>query len=58
MKMKDIAKRKDITENNMEVLFNLHLRPTLREYLRAVFPESELDSKLDNAFTNFKKSIK
>ncbi|WEE12230.1 AAA family ATPase [Acinetobacter pittii] len=41
MKISDIAKRKDITNNNIEILFNLYLRPTLKEYLRAVFVESE-----------------
>ncbi|RAR50872.1 McrB family protein [Flavobacterium lacus] len=57
MKMKDIAKRKEITQNNMEVLFNLYLRPTLKEYLRAVFAESELDNKLNDALANFKAAI-
>ena len=37
MKMSDIAKRKEITQYNLEVLFNLYLRPTLKEYMRAVF---------------------
>ncbi len=58
MKMKDIAKRKEITSNNIEVLFNLYLRPTLKEYLRAVFAESELDNKLVDALANFKDAIK
>ena len=58
MKMSDIAKRKEITRTNMEVLFNLHLRPTLKEYLRAVFAESELDGKLDEALNHFKETLK
>ncbi|UOG90975.1 MAG: AAA family ATPase [Candidatus Thiothrix sulfatifontis] len=58
MKMKNIAKRKEITPNNMEVLFNLHLRPTLKEYLRSVFAESELDNKLIDSLSIFKNSIK
>jgi 5-methylcytosine-specific restriction enzyme B len=58
MKMKSIAKRKEITKNNMEVLFNLYLRPTLKEYLRAVFAESELDNKLYDALTLFKSTLK
>jgi len=41
----------------MEVLFNLYLRPTLKEYLRAVFAESELDNKLNDALINFKAAI-
>ena len=49
---------KEITANNIEILFNLYLRPTLKEYLRAVFAESELDSKLDEALNKFKETIK
>ncbi|MNL87003.1 hypothetical protein D3C87_2159600 [compost metagenome] len=58
MKISDIAKRKEITPNNVEVLFNLYLRPTLKEYLRAVFAESELDSKLVEALNRFKETLK
>jgi 5-methylcytosine-specific restriction protein B len=58
MKMSDIAKRKEITQHNLEVLFNLYLRPTLKEYLRAVFAESELDNKLNEALTIFKEKMK
>lgn len=58
MKMSDIAKRKEITQHNLEILFNLYLRPTLKEYLRAVFAESELDGKLDEALNRFKETLK
>lgn len=58
MKISDIAKRKEITQHNLEVLFNLYLRPTLKEYLRAVFAESELDSKLSDALAIFKEKMK
>ena len=58
MKISDISKRKEITPNNVEVLFNLYLRPTLKEYLRAVFAESELDNKLDEALSRFKETLK
>ena len=58
MKMSDIAKRKEITKHNLETLFNLYLRPTLKEYLRAVFAESELDGKLDEALNRFKETLK
>lgn len=58
MKISDIAKRKEITPNNIEVLFNLFLRPTLKEYLRAVYAESELESKLDEALSKFKETMK
>lgn len=58
MKVADIAKRKEISPNNGDVLFNLYLRPTLKEYLRAVFAESELDNKLDKALSRFKEPLK
>jgi 5-methylcytosine-specific restriction enzyme B len=58
MKMSDIAKRKVITEDNLKVLFNLYLQPTLKEYLRAVFSESELDDKINEALNHFKETIK
>lgn len=58
MKISDIAKRKEITQNNVEVLFNLYLRPTLKEYLRAVFAESELDNKLDETLSSLKSKLK
>lgn len=57
MKMSDIAKRKEITQHNLEVLFNLYLRPTLKEYLRAVFAESDLDDKLIEALNRFKETM-
>lgn len=58
MKMSDIAKRKEITSQNLETLFNLYLRPTLKEYLRAVFVESELDNRLSDALITFKNKFK
>ena len=58
MKMSDIAKRKEITASNLKTLFDLYLRPTLKEYSRAVFPESELDGKLDEALKRFNKKFK
>lgn len=58
MKMRNIAKRKDISPNDMEELFNLYLRPTLKEYLRAIYIESELDDKLNGALSHFKKTLK
>ncbi|WP_179348752.1 McrB family protein [Winogradskyella pacifica] len=54
MKMKDIASRKSISENNIKQLFDLYLKPTLKEYLRALYPESELDAKLHVALDIFK----
>lgn len=57
MKISDIAKRKDITNNNIAILFNLYLRPTLKEYLRAIFPESDLENKLDEALKKFTEAM-
>jgi len=57
MKMRDIAKRKRITTNNIEVLFNLYLRPTLKEYMRSLYAESELDGNLDEALRRFKGNM-
>ena len=58
MKMKDVAKRKEITQKNQETIFNLYLRPTLKEYLRAAFPESELEPKLEDCLNRFKVALK
>lgn len=57
MKISDIAKRRIITETNIENLFNLYLRPTLKEYLRALFPEKDLDVKLEIALSKFKAAL-
>ena len=53
MKVSGLANRKEIKKKNIEDLFNLHLRPTLKEYLRAMFAESELDNKLNEALNKF-----
>lgn len=58
MKMTAMACRKEISVKNLESLFHLHLSPTLKEYLRAMFAESELDDKLQNALEEFTKPFK
>lgn len=58
MRMSSIAKRKEISSKNLENLFNVYLKPTLKEYLRAVFAESELDDKIYEALEKFKQNIK
>lgn len=58
MKMTAMASRKEISIKNLESLFQLHLSPTLKEYLRAMFAESELDDKLQNALEEFTKPFK
>lgn len=57
MKVSDIASQKRISSNNLKTLFELHLKPTLNEYLRAMYPESELNKKIDEALTNFIKPL-
>lgn len=57
MKITDIAGRKKITKKNMEQLFHLHMRPTLKEYLRAFVVENELDPRLKSALDIFQKPI-
>ena len=43
MKMSGIPKNTIISESNLETLFDSHLRPTLKEYLRAFYPENEIE---------------
>ena len=58
MKITDIANSKTISSKNLEVLFALHLKPTLKEYLRSMFAESQLDNKLEEALAVFKSPIR
>ena len=58
MKITAISSRKEITAKNLEILFHLHLSPTLKEYLRSMFAESELDQKLQMALGEFIKPFK
>jgi 5-methylcytosine-specific restriction protein B len=53
MKMTDIASRTLISKKNVQHLFDLHLRPTLKEYLRSMYPETELDKVLAEALDKF-----
>ena len=58
MKISSIATSRTITVKNIENLFKLHLQPTLKEYLRAMFPESELDNKVNETLDIFIKRMK
>jgi hypothetical protein len=58
MKISGIANSRKISKKNMEVLFNLYLKPSLKEYLRSIFPEQELDDKSNDALKLFKESLK
>jgi len=57
MKISTIAMKKRISSKNISQLFELHLRPTLKEYLRAAYPERELDDKLQEALKTFVEHI-
>ncbi|WP_298527562.1 AAA family ATPase [uncultured Christiangramia sp.] len=57
MKITGIANSKTISKRNIETLFHLYLEPSLKEYLRALFPEQELDNKLESALKQFKESL-
>ena len=57
MKISSIANSKTISANNVAELFKLHLRPTLKEYLRAMFAETELEVKLDAALVELQKPL-
>lgn len=57
MKITGIANSRTISSKNLNVLFNLHLRPTLKEYLRSMFAESQLDNKLEEALSVFVNPI-
>jgi 5-methylcytosine-specific restriction protein B len=58
MKMSDIGKSRNISKKNIELLFNLYLRPTLKEYMRAAYAEQELDGKLEEALNKFTEDFK
>lgn len=60
MKMTTIASRKKISKSNLKTLFDAHLRPTLKEYLRAFYPETEIDGvngKLASALSKFQSKL-
>lgn len=47
LKIEDfITQKKIITEDAMKNLFDIHLKPTLREYLRTVYSDSEIEKYL------------
>lgn len=57
MKISTIAKQREITSKNLDELFDLYLRPTLREYLRVFYSESEIEAKLQESLNVFKGPI-
>lgn len=57
MKIEGIANSRTISKKNIETLFFLYLEPSLKEYLRALFPEQELDNKIADALQLFKNNL-
>jgi len=57
MKISGIANSKSISGKNAEDLYNLHLRPTLKEYLRSQYAEVQLEDKLEEALSVFKRHL-
>lgn len=57
MKISDISSTRTISVKNLEKLFELHLKPTFKEYLRAMYPESELDKKIAEGLQKFTSKI-
>ncbi|WP_155400099.1 McrB family protein [Moraxella bovoculi] len=57
MKISSVANEQDITEKNPGSLFELYLRPMLKEYLRAFYSEDEIGEKLKEALEVFKKPL-
>ncbi len=58
MKITGIAKSRTISRKNLKTLFELHLKPTLKEYLRSMYAESELDTKVNETLAEFINPIK
>lgn len=57
MKISGIANSKTISQKNLDSLFQLYLEPSLREYLRAIFSEQELDNQIEKALNLFKENL-
>lgn len=57
MKITGIANSKTISKSNMTKLFHLYLEPSLKEYLRALFSEQELDGKIKDALDLYKNNL-
>jgi DNA polymerase III delta prime subunit len=57
MKIEGISNSRTISKSNMEKLFKLYLEPSLKEYLRALFPEQELDNKIESALLLYKSNL-
>ena len=56
LKIKDIAKGNKIKHGDMIMLFDNFLQPTLKEYMRSVYSEIDIDEKLieiKNSFIDF-----
>jgi 5-methylcytosine-specific restriction protein B len=46
LKIKDISRGNKIKQGDMNILFDNYLQPTLKEYMRSFYDESDIDDKL------------
>lgn len=53
LKIKDISRGSKIKQGDMILLFDNYLQPTLKEYMRSVYAESDIDVKLKETKESF-----
>jgi 5-methylcytosine-specific restriction protein B len=53
LKIKDISRGNKIKQGDMTILFDNYLQPTLKEYMRSVYAESDIDDKLKEIKESF-----
>ena len=53
LRIKDISKGNKIKQGDMALLFDNYLQPTLKEYMRSVYAESDIDDKLKEIKESF-----
>ena len=58
LKISDFTNQQKATITAMERLFDAHLNPTLKEYLRTVYSDNEIEDKLTEAKKKFVGKLK
>lgn len=53
LRIKDISRGNKIKQGDMALLFDNYLQPTLKEYMRSVYAESDIDDKLKEIKESF-----
>jgi hypothetical protein len=53
LRIKDISRGNKIKQGDMALLFDNYLQPTLKEYMRSVYAESDIDDKLKEVKESF-----